>query len=66
MDGNGRPDPATTASIKRTVQTKDGKATNEVMYGQSDATHIEVRLSAESQGVTTLSPEYVVLPIVLN
>ncbi|MBD3241455.1 MAG: hypothetical protein GF331_12775 [Chitinivibrionales bacterium] len=63
-DGNGVADPATAVSITRTVQTVGGKATNEIIYAQSDAWKIEVKLSAESQGVVTKSPEVLILPVI--
>jgi hypothetical protein len=63
-DYNGIADPNTAISITRTMQTKDGKAVNEIIYGQSDANKIEVMLWAESQGVVTMTPEQLVLPIV--
>jgi hypothetical protein len=61
---NGIADPITAVSIKRTVTTKDGKALNEIIYGQSDANRIEVTLWAESQGIVTTAPDILVLPIV--
>ncbi|MBN1756684.1 MAG: Ig-like domain-containing protein [Chitinispirillaceae bacterium] len=63
---NGVPDPHTAVSIIRTVQTVGGKATNSILYGQSDATHIEVMIWAESQGVVTETPAQLVLPIVVD
>jgi hypothetical protein len=63
-DKNGVADPSTAVSIKRTVQTEGGKATNEILYGQSDANKIQVMISAEAQGVRCLSPEIVILPII--
>jgi adhesin/invasin len=61
---NGIPDPQTTVSITRTVQTVGGKATNEIIYGQADATKIQVMIWAESQGIKTESPAQFVLPII--
>jgi hypothetical protein len=63
---NGIADPHTAVSITRTVQTVGGKATNMIIYGQSDALRIEVMIWAESQGVVTESPEKLVLPIVID
>lgn len=63
-DWNGICDPNTAVSIKKTVQTQGGKALNEVMYGQTDATRIEIMIWAESLGVRTLTPEIFVLPII--
>jgi hypothetical protein len=63
---NGIADPNSAVSVKRTVETKDGKALNEILYGQSDALHIEVMIWAESQGVVTETPEQVILPIILS
>jgi hypothetical protein len=61
---NGVADPKTAIAITRTVQTVGGKAINTIMYGQSDALHIEVSLWAESQGVRTDSPAKFILPII--
>ncbi len=61
---NGVADPQTTVSITRTVQTVGGKAANLVMYGQADAWKVEIMIWAESQGVKTLSPAQLILPIV--
>ncbi|HEX2956367.1 MAG TPA: Ig-like domain-containing protein [Chitinispirillaceae bacterium] len=61
---NGVPDPNTAVAITRTVETLSGKSLNKIIYGQSDATHIEVMIWAESQGVSTLTPERIILPIV--
>jgi len=61
---NGIADPITAVSIKRTVTTKDGKALNEIIYGQSDAGRIEVTLWAESQGVVTQAPDILILKVV--
>ncbi|MBN1577679.1 MAG: Ig-like domain-containing protein [Chitinispirillaceae bacterium] len=63
---NGIADPHTAVSITRTVQTKDGKALNMILYGQSDALRIEVMFWAEAQGVVTESPAQLVLPIVID
>ncbi len=63
-DNNGVPDPNTAVAITRTVQTIGGKALNKITYGQSDALRIEVMMWAESQGVSTLTPEQIILPIV--
>ena len=60
---NGVPDPSTTVLIARTVQTKDGIADNELIYGQSDAWRIQVKVWAEAQGLVTSSPEQFVLPL---
>ena len=61
---NGVADPHTAVSITRTVTTVDGKATNSILYAQSDATRIEVMVWAESQGVVTEAPAQLILPIV--
>jgi len=61
---NGIADPITAVSIKRTVTTKDGKALNEIIYGQSDANRIEITLWAESQGIITQAPDNLILPVV--
>jgi len=61
---NGVCDPSTAVSITKTVATKNGKAVNQIIYGQSDATHIEVTIKAESKGVVTKSPEIIILPII--
>jgi hypothetical protein len=63
-DNNGVPDPNTAVAITRTVQTTGGKALNEIIYGQSDALRIEVMMWAESQGVSTVTPDQIILPIV--
>jgi hypothetical protein len=63
-DWNGIRDPNTAVAIKKIVQTQGGKALNQVLYGQTDATRIEVMIWAESQGVRTLTPEKFILPIV--
>jgi hypothetical protein len=61
---NGVPDPNTAVAIRRTVETLSGKALNKIIYGQSDATHIEVMIWAETQGINTQTPERIILPIV--
>jgi hypothetical protein len=61
---NGIADPNTAVSITRTVQTKDGKALNKILYGQSDARRIEVMFWAESQGAVTESPAKLILPVI--
>lgn len=61
---NGVCDPSTAVSITKTVPTLNGKAVNQIIYGQSDATHIEVTIKAESKGVVTKSPETIILPII--
>jgi hypothetical protein len=63
---NGIVDPRTAVSIQRTVQTVGGKATNTILYGQSDARRIEIMVWAESQGVRTISPSQQVLPIIMS
>lgn len=63
-NSNGSLDPNTAASIVRTVKTKGGKATNEILYGQSDAGRIQVMVWAESQGVVTETPAQLMLPII--
>jgi hypothetical protein len=61
---NGIADPHTAVSILRTMQTSGGKATNTVLYGQSDAWKIEIMIWAESQGIKTTSPAQLILPII--
>jgi len=63
---NGIADPNTAVSITRTVQTIGGKSTNTILYGQSDATRVEVMVWAESQGIKTDSPAQLILPIIIN
>lgn len=63
---NGIADPVTAVSIKRTVTTKDGKALNEIIYGQSDAGRIEVTIWAESQGIVTQAPDQLILKVVVD
>lgn len=63
---NGIPDPNTAVSIVRTVKTEGGKAINEILYGQSDATRIEIMVWAESQGVVTETPEQLILPVIAD
>jgi hypothetical protein len=58
------PSPNTAVAITKTVETQGGKALNKIIYGQSDATHIEALIWAESQGVVTQTPEKLILPIV--
>jgi len=60
---NGVPDPNTAVSIMRTVQTTNGLADNELIYGQSDAWRIQVKVWAEAQGLVTSAPEQFVLPL---
>ena len=60
---NGALDPITTAYLDRTVLTSNGKAPNMITYGQSDALRVRVMINAESQGITTDSPQEFVLPI---
>lgn len=62
---NGAADPKTAVSIVRTGQTINGKATNTILYGQSDATRVEVMVWAECQGIKTESPAQLVLPIII-
>jgi hypothetical protein len=64
FNNNGVCDPSTAVSITRTVQIKNGKALNQIIYGQSDANVIEITIKAESKGVVTKSPEILVLPII--
>lgn len=64
INNNGVPDPSTAVAITKTIETKDGKALNKIIYGQSDALRIEVMIWAESQGVVTKTPEQIFLPIV--
>jgi hypothetical protein len=61
---NGIADPSTAVSITRTVQTVGGKAVNTILYGQSDALRVEIMAWAESQGIKTISPAQLVLPII--
>ncbi len=64
LNDNGMADPSTAVKILRTVQTESGIARNEVWYGQSDATKIQVTISAEAQGVITVVPDVVILPVI--
>jgi hypothetical protein len=64
VNQNGIADPQTAVAITRTVQTSGGKAPNEIIYGQADATFVQVLIWAESQGVTTESPAQLILPII--
>ena len=57
-----QPDPG--VSIERTIQTVSGKAVNEVLYGQSNATRVEIMIWAESQGVKNEYAAQLVLPII--
>lgn len=59
---NGVADPSTTVILTRTVQTKNGIADNELLYGQSDAWRVRVKIYAECQGLVTSSPEEFILP----
>jgi hypothetical protein len=61
---NGTPDPNTAVSITRTVKTQGGKALNNILYSQSDANRIQVKIWAEAQGVVTESPATLILPII--
>ena len=61
---NGIADPQTAVSILRTGQTVNGKATNTILYGQSDASCVEVMVWAECQGIKTQSPAQLILPII--
>jgi adhesin/invasin len=63
---NGVPEPQTAATIKRTVQTVAGIANNEITYGQSDAWHVQVEISAESKGLVTQSTEKFMLDILME
>ncbi len=60
---NGVADPSTAVTISRTVLTKNGVADNEMIYGQSDAWRIQVKIWAECRGLVTSSPEQFILPI---
>ncbi|MFP4014310.1 MAG: Ig-like domain-containing protein [Chitinispirillaceae bacterium] len=62
-NSNGVADPKTALTIPRTVTTKDGVADNEIIYGQSDALRIQVKIWAECRGLVTSSPEQFILPI---
>jgi hypothetical protein len=53
-------------SILRTGQTVSGKAVNTILYGQSDASRVEVMVWAECQGIKTQSPAQLILPIIGN
>jgi Bacterial Ig-like domain (group 1). len=63
---NGIADPKTAVSVLRTGQTTSGKATNTILYGQSDAARVEVMVWAECQGIKTESPAQLVLPIIVS
>ncbi len=60
---NGQAEPRTTAGITRTLQTSKGIAQNTIIYGQSDGLRIRIRVTAESNGVVTKSPQEFMLPI---
>lgn len=62
-DANGISDPSTAISTTRTIQTVNGVASNSLIYGQNDGWRIQATLSAESQGLVTISPETFILPI---
>ncbi|MGB7569801.1 MAG: Ig-like domain-containing protein, partial [Chitinivibrionales bacterium] len=62
----GLANPNTAVAIARTAQTIGGKATNNIIYVQSDATRVQVMVWAECQGITTLSPAQLVLPIIVS
>jgi hypothetical protein len=61
---NGVADPHTAVSIRRTIQTTNGVATNEIIYGQTDATKIEITVWAEAQGIRSIVPATFILPII--
>lgn len=63
---NGIADPKTTAVIKKNVKTTGGKAANMVVYGQTDALRIRVKIWAECKGVVSPNPEEFILPITVN
>jgi hypothetical protein len=63
VNKNGIPDPNTAVIMARTVTTKNGIADNEIIYGQSDAGKIRIKVWAECQGLVTSSPDEFVLPI---
>ncbi len=65
-NNNGVPDPATTVIVTKNVDTEEGKAVNQIVYGQSDAWRIRVKIWVESQGVTSQSPEEFLLPISIS
>jgi len=58
----GQPDPA--ISIVRTVQTQSGKAPNVIVYGQTNATRVQITVWAECQGVLQDHPVTQILPII--
>ncbi len=58
--------PSAAITINRTVLTAGGKATNVVVYGQTNADKVEVMAWAECQGVVCQYPLQTVLPIVLS
>jgi hypothetical protein len=57
--GNGGiPRPHTAVLIERTRQTTDGRAQNLLVYGQSDASRVYVTVSAEANGLISITPEF--------
>jgi hypothetical protein len=57
--------PSPAVSIVRTIQTVNGKAVNEIIYGQSNANKVDVMIWAESQGVLTEFPAEQILPAII-
>jgi hypothetical protein len=62
-DWDGLADPHTTVSLQRSVATAQGKAPNVLIYGQADATWIEVTYWAECGGLKS-TLQRLILPIV--
>jgi hypothetical protein len=63
---NDVPEPQTAMIITRTVQTVNGIADNSVIYGQSDAEHVQIEISCEAKGLVTKSTEKFMVPILLD
>jgi hypothetical protein len=58
--------PSAAVTITRTVQTAGGKATNMIIYGQTNANKVEIMAWAECQGVICQYPLQMVLPIIAS
>jgi hypothetical protein len=61
---NPKSHPLPAAFITRTIQTVNGKAVNEITFGQNNASWVQVKVWAESQGVITEFPAQLILPVV--
>jgi len=60
---NGVPEPNTAVLVTRTVQTKDGIAVNELVYGQYDAGRVVVTVEVEARGLVSAPSDTYILPI---